>query len=99
MDRGAINRNTGKKVFEEMCKTGKSPEKIIEEQGLSQLSDDDAIERLIDTVLTANPKELTAYRQGKEKLFGFFVGQVMKQSGGKANPAKVNELLRRKLQG
>ncbi len=97
MDQGAINRNTAKKVFEEMCRTGKSPEKIIQEQGLAQLSDDQSIERLIDDVLAANPNELMAYRQGKEKLFGFFVGQVMKQSGGKANPAKVNELLKRKL--
>ncbi len=99
MDQGTINRNTGKKVFEEMCRTGKSPEEIIQEQGLSQVSDDQAIEQLIDGVLAANPNELMAYRQGKEKLFGFFVGQVMKQSGGKANPGKVNELLKRKLQG
>ncbi len=99
MDQGTINRNTGKKVFEEMCRTGKSPEEIIQEQGLSQVSDDQAIEQLIDDVLVANPNELMAYRQGKEKLFGFFVGQVMKQSGGKANPGKVNELLKRKLQG
>jgi aspartyl-tRNA(Asn)/glutamyl-tRNA(Gln) amidotransferase subunit B len=98
MDQGTINRNTGKKVFEEMGKTGKSPEEIIQEQGLSQVSDDQAIETLIDNVLAANPKELEGYRQGKEKLFGFFVGQVMKQSGGKANPGKVNELLKRKLQ-
>jgi aspartyl-tRNA(Asn)/glutamyl-tRNA(Gln) amidotransferase subunit B len=99
MDQGTINRNTGKKVFEEMSRTGKSPEKIVQEQGLSQVSDDRAIELLIDHVLAANPKELEGYRQGKEKLFGFFVGQVMKQSGGKANPAKVNELLKKKLQG
>jgi len=71
----------------------------VEEQGLVQLSDDTAIEQLIDSVLAANPKELAAYRQGKEKLFGFFVGQVMKLSGGKANPAKVNELLKEKLKG
>ncbi|MCI0527226.1 MAG: Asp-tRNA(Asn)/Glu-tRNA(Gln) amidotransferase subunit GatB [Nitrospira sp.] len=99
MDQGTINRNTGKKVFEEMSKTSKSPEEIIREQGLTQLSDDHAIELLIDNVLAANPKELAGYRQGKEKLFGFFVGQVMKQSDGKANPAKVNELLKKKLQG
>ena len=97
MDQGIINRNTGKKVFEEMCRTGKSPEKIIEEQGLTQVSDEQKIEQLINEVLTANPNELNAYRQGKEKLFGFFVGQVMKLSGGKANPGKVNELLKKKL--
>jgi aspartyl-tRNA(Asn)/glutamyl-tRNA(Gln) amidotransferase subunit B len=99
MDQGTVNRNTGKKVFEEMCRTGRSPEEIIQEQGLSQLSDDQAIEQLIEAVLAANPNELMAYRQGKDKLFGFFVGQVMRQSGGKANPAKVNELLKKKLQG
>ena len=97
MDQGIINRNTGKKVFEEMCKSGKPPEEIVEEQGLTQLSDEQMIEQLIGEVLTANPNELKAYRQGKEKLFGFFVGQVMKLSGGKANPGKVNKLLKKKL--
>jgi aspartyl-tRNA(Asn)/glutamyl-tRNA(Gln) amidotransferase subunit B len=99
VDKGVINRNTAKKVQERICATGSSPEMIIEEQGMSQVSDEDAIERLIDTVLAAYPKELAGYRQGKDKLFGFFVGQVMKQSGGKANPGKVNELLKKKLQG
>jgi aspartyl-tRNA(Asn)/glutamyl-tRNA(Gln) amidotransferase subunit B len=97
MDQGKINRNTAKKVQETICATGSSPEKIVEDQDLAQLSDDQSIERLIDDVLAANPNELVAYRQGKEKLFGFFVGQVMKQSGGKANPGKVNELLKKKL--
>ncbi|MGH7275099.1 MAG: Asp-tRNA(Asn)/Glu-tRNA(Gln) amidotransferase subunit GatB, partial [Nitrospiria bacterium] len=97
MDQGKINRNTAKKVQETICATGRSPEMIVEEQGLTQVSDEQAIEQLIDQVLIAHPKELLAYRQGKEKLFGFFVGQVMKQAGGKANPAKVNELLRKKL--
>ncbi len=97
MDKGKINRNTAKKVQEIICATGSSPEKIVKEQNLFQESDDQAVDQLIDGVLAANPNELKAYRQGKEKLFGFFVGQVMKQSGGKANPAKVNELLKRKL--
>jgi aspartyl-tRNA(Asn)/glutamyl-tRNA(Gln) amidotransferase subunit B len=97
IDKGIINRNTGKKVFEEMYKTGKSPEKIIDEQGLTQVSDEQTLELLIDEVMAANPNELVAYRQGKEKLFGFFVGQVMKRSGGKANPGRLNELLRKKL--
>lgn len=99
MDQGTVNRMTAKKVFEEMCKTGRSADEIIREQGLVQVSDEQSILRLIEEVLAANPKEVTDYRQGKEKLFGFFVGQVMKRTGGKANPAKVNELLKRKLQG
>ena len=75
-----------------------SREAFVEEKGLVQVSDESALEGVIDEVMTANPKEVEGYRAGKEKLLGFFVGQVMKRSGGKANPGKLNELLKKKLQ-
>jgi aspartyl-tRNA(Asn)/glutamyl-tRNA(Gln) amidotransferase subunit B len=70
---------------------------IVDEKGLKQVSDSGAIETLIDQVLTANQDKVDQYRGGKDKLFGFFVGQVMKQSGGQANPGMVNQILRKKL--
>ena len=81
----------------EMFKTGKSADAIILEQGLVQLSDTGEIDRLVDEVLAANPGQLESYRSGKETLFGFFVGQVLKASKGKANPKLVNERLKAKL--
>ncbi len=70
---------------------------VIEARGLKQITDSGAIEKLIDDIMAANPKQLADYRSGKDKLFGFFVGQAMKVSGGKANPALLNELLKKKL--
>lgn len=70
---------------------------IIEQGGLKQVSDTKAIEALIDEIIAANPTQTADYRAGKEKLFGFFVGQAMKASGGKINPAQLNELLKKKL--
>ena len=99
VDAGAINLPTAKRVFEHMWESGGDPDRIIREQGLGQVSDAAALEGLIDRVLAENPKELEQYRQGKDRLLGFFVGQVMKVSGGKANPALLNELLKRKLAG
>jgi len=99
VEQGTISGKIAKTVFDEMYKTGKEPAKIVEEKGLVQVSDSGAIERIIDEVLAANPDNVEQYRGGKEKLFGFFVGQVMKASKGKANPALVNELLLKKLKG
>ena len=82
-----------------MWKSGQEADVIIEEQGLRQVTDTGAIEGVIDDILAANPEQVAEYRGGKEKVFGFFVGQVMKASKGKANPAAVNELLKKKLQG
>jgi aspartyl-tRNA(Asn)/glutamyl-tRNA(Gln) amidotransferase subunit B len=96
---GTISGKIAKTVFEEMYKTGKEPARIVEEKGLVQVSDTGAIEKIIDEVLAANPDNVAEYRSGKEKLFGFFVGQVMKASRGKANPALVNEVLLTKLKG
>lgn len=98
IDAGTISGKQGKEVLVEMFTTGKSAAAIIEERGLSQVSDTSEIDRLIDEVLAASPAQLKGYRAGKEALFGFFVGQVMKASKGKANPKVVNERLRAKLQ-
>jgi aspartyl-tRNA(Asn)/glutamyl-tRNA(Gln) amidotransferase subunit B len=94
-----ISGKIAKEVFEEMWSDGKEADDIIEAKGLKQITDSGAIEQVIDEVIAANPKQLADYRSGKDKLFGFFVGQVMKITGGKANPAQVNELLKRKLAG
>jgi aspartyl-tRNA(Asn)/glutamyl-tRNA(Gln) amidotransferase subunit B len=97
MDKGIISGKIAKVVFEEMFKTGKDPEAIVQEKGLVQVTDESEIEKVIDEVIKANPGQLAEYRSGKDKLFGFFVGQVMKESKGKANPARVNEILKKKL--
>ena len=99
IDEEKISGKQGKDVLVEMFKTGKTAQAIIEEQGLVQVNDTGAIDQLIDSVIEANPGELAAYRSGKETLLGFFVGQVIKASKGKANPKVVNERLRPKLQG
>jgi aspartyl-tRNA(Asn)/glutamyl-tRNA(Gln) amidotransferase subunit B len=99
IDEGKISGKQGKDVLVEMFKTRKTAHAIIEEQGLVQMSDTGEIDSLIDGVIAANPEQVSSYRSGKESLFGFFVGQVLKASKGKANPKVVNERLRAKLQG
>ena len=99
IDDNTISGKIAKTVFDAMWKSGKSADVIIDEQGLKQVTDTGAIEAVIDQIIAANPGQVEEYRGGKEKVFGFFVGQVMKASQGKANPAAVNELLRKKLQG
>jgi aspartyl-tRNA(Asn)/glutamyl-tRNA(Gln) amidotransferase subunit B len=94
-----ISGKIAKEVFESMWSEGKAADAIIEAKGLRQITDSSAIEGVIDSVIAANPKQLADYRSGKDKLFGFFVGQVMKATGGKANPAQLNELLKIKLGG
>jgi aspartyl-tRNA(Asn)/glutamyl-tRNA(Gln) amidotransferase subunit B len=94
-----ISGKIAKDVFESMWADGKSADEIIEARGLKQITDSSAIESVIEEVMAANPKQLAEYRSGKDKLFGFFVGQVMKATGGKANPAQLNELLKAKLAG
>jgi aspartyl-tRNA(Asn)/glutamyl-tRNA(Gln) amidotransferase subunit B len=97
VDEGAISGKQGKDVLVEMFRTGKGARQVIEEQGLAQVSDAAEIEKIVAEVIAASPKQLEQYRAGKETLFGFFVGQVMKASKGKANPKVVNEILKRKL--
>jgi aspartyl-tRNA(Asn)/glutamyl-tRNA(Gln) amidotransferase subunit B len=97
IDSGEISGKIAKSVFEEMVSTGKTPVQIVSEQGLTQISDEAAILSAIESVIGANADKVAQYRGGKDKLFGFFVGQVMKATQGKANPQTLNELLRAKL--
>ena len=94
---GVISGRTAKEVFEIMKETGDDPKKIIESKGLQQKSDPKELEMIIDKILNSNKDKVEQFKSGKEKLFGFFIGQVMKVSGGKANPQLVNDILKRKL--
>lgn len=92
-----VSGKIAKQIFETMWETGREADDIIDAEGLRQVTDDAAIEPFVDQVLRDNPDQIAQFKAGKDKVFGFFVGQVMKLSKGKANPAQVNELLRRKL--
>jgi len=94
---GTISGKIAKEVFEDMWKSEKDPREIVEEKGLVQITDTAELEKIVEEVLETNQKQLEQYRSGKEKLFGFFVGQTMKATRGKANPKIVNELLKKKL--
>ena len=96
---GTISGKIGKDVFEEMYRTGERAAKIVKEKGWIQILDEAEIERVIGKVMEANPRLVSDYREGKEKLFGFFVGETMKETKGKANPKLVNEILKKKLKG
>jgi aspartyl-tRNA(Asn)/glutamyl-tRNA(Gln) amidotransferase subunit B len=96
---GTISGKLAKEVFEAMWTEGKPADEIIDAKGLRQITDTGAIEQVIAQVMAANPAQLADYRAGKEKLFGFFVGQAMKATAGKANPAQLNELLKKMLSG
>jgi aspartyl-tRNA(Asn)/glutamyl-tRNA(Gln) amidotransferase subunit B len=96
---GTISGKIAKEVFEAMWTSGEDADAVIAAKGLKQISDPAAIEKAIDEVMAKSPGQLADYRAGKDKLFGYFVGQVMKATGGKANPAQLNELLKKKLGG
>jgi aspartyl-tRNA(Asn)/glutamyl-tRNA(Gln) amidotransferase subunit B len=98
IDDGTISGKIAKTVFDEMAESGKPPQQIVEEKGLVQISDSSAIEDIILKILAGCSEEVEAYRNGKTKLMGFFVGQVMKETRGKANPKLVNEILKRYLE-
>jgi aspartyl-tRNA(Asn)/glutamyl-tRNA(Gln) amidotransferase subunit B len=98
VDDGTISGKIAKSVFDEMARSGQSARQIVEEKGLAQISDSGAIEDVVARILAANPAEVEAYRNGKAKLLGFFVGQVMKETRGQANPQLVNDILKRKLE-
>ena len=97
IDEAIISGNIAKSVFEEMYQTGKEANLIVEEKGLKQITDDKAIDEMVEGILQANPSQVKEYKGGKEKVLGFLVGQVMKASKGKANPGSVNKLLKEKL--
>jgi len=97
IENGTISGKIAKNVFEIMFETGDNPEKIVKEHGLVQVSDPSLVEPIIDRVLAANPDSVAAYKAGKDKLMGFFVGQVMKETAGKASPDLVNQILKDKL--
>lgn len=99
IDKGTISTKIAKTVFKAMLETGKLPQAIVEEQGLVQISDEGAIKAIVEQVVAANPQSVEDYKAGKQKAIGFLVGQVMKESKGKANPALVNKLLTDVLNG
>ncbi|MFW6264787.1 MAG: Asp-tRNA(Asn)/Glu-tRNA(Gln) amidotransferase subunit GatB [Bacillota bacterium] len=97
MDKGVISSKIAKTIFEEMFKTGKDPETIVEEKGLKQISDEDKLEEIVEKILEENPEAVEDIRNGKDRAIGFLVGQVMKETRGKANPGMVNKLIRAKV--
>ncbi|UCG39409.1 MAG: Asp-tRNA(Asn)/Glu-tRNA(Gln) amidotransferase subunit GatB [bacterium] len=99
VDSAAISTSAAKQVFEEVSDTGRDPRKVVDEKGLAQVSDTGAIEEEVRRVLDTHPEQARQFREGQEKVLGFLVGQVMKATGGKANPRVVNEILRRLLSG
>jgi len=98
INEGTISTKIAKEVFEEMQGSGQNPDSIIEKKGLRQVSDQSAIESVVEEVLQSNPNEVQRYLGGKDKVFGFFVGEVMKKTRGKANPKMLNDLLKQKLE-
>ena len=97
--KGEVSGTSAKTILVTMSTTAQSAAEIIKAKGLTQVSDEGALEKIIDEVIAKNTQQVAQYWSGKEAVFGFFVGQVMKASGGMANPTKVNELLKRKLVG
>ena len=96
---GTISGKMAKEVSEAMYRSGKTPQAIIEEKGLVQITDEGALSKTIAEIIGKNPAQAEQYRGGKEKVFGFFVGQVMKATAGKANPQLINDLLKKMLAG
>ncbi|NGZ95878.1 MAG: Asp-tRNA(Asn)/Glu-tRNA(Gln) amidotransferase GatCAB subunit B [Nitrospira sp. WS110] len=99
VDRGMISLKVAREIFPEVYTSGKAPTQIVQEKGLTQVSDEGALATIIEEVLKKNPAQVAQFKEGKQQVLGFLVGQAMKASGGKANPGKVNELLKKHLQG
>lgn len=97
VDKGTISLKVAREIFPEFYSSGKAPEQIVQEKGLTQVSDEETLAKIIEEVLSKNPGQVAQFKEGKQQVLGFLVGQVMKASGGKANPGKVNELLRKRL--
>jgi len=97
VDQGVISLKVAREIFPELYRSGKTPQQIVQDKGLTQVSDEGALENMIDEVLSNNPMQVAQFKEGKQQVLGFLVGQVMKASGGTANPGKVNVLLKKKL--
>ena len=97
VDKGTISLKVAREIFPELYSSGKTPEQIVQEKGLTQVSDEGALAKIIEEIVSKNPGQVAQFKEGKQQVLGFLVGQVMKASGGKANPGKVNELLKKKL--
>ncbi len=97
VDQGIISLKVAREIFPDLYSSEKTPEQIVQGKGLTQVSDEGALAKIIEEVLSKNPGQVAQFKEGKQQVLGFLVGQVMKESGGKANPGKVNELLRKKL--
>jgi aspartyl-tRNA(Asn)/glutamyl-tRNA(Gln) amidotransferase subunit B len=97
VEQGTISLKVAREIFPEIYSSGKTPEQIIQEKGLIQVSDEGALDKIIDDVLAKNPTQVAQFKEGKQQVLGFLIGQVMKASDGKANPGKVNELLKKRL--
>ena len=97
LDKGTISNNIAKSLVVEILKTGEDAKALVEKKGLSVMSDEGEILAIIKKVIEANPSQVEAYRGGKDKLFGFFVGQIMKETKGRANPKILNDLLKKEL--
>ena len=97
VDKGTVSLKAAREIFPDLYAGGKTAEQIVQEKGLTQVSDEGALETIIDEVLAKSPTQVAQFKEGKQQVLGFLVGQVMKASGGKANPGKVNELLKKKL--
>jgi aspartyl-tRNA(Asn)/glutamyl-tRNA(Gln) amidotransferase subunit B len=97
VEKGTVSLKVAREIFPEVYSSGKAPEQIVQEKGLIQVSDERALDKIIDEVLAKNQTQVAQFKEGKQQVLGFLVGQVMKSSSGKANPGKVNELLKKKL--
>ena len=97
VEKGTISLKVARDIFPELYRSEKAPEQIVQEQGLTQVSDEEALSTIIDEMLLNNPAQVAQFKEGKQQVLGYLVGQAMKASGGKANPSKVNELLKKKL--
>ena len=98
IDQGTINNRTAQEIFALIAKTGQNPEEIVKEKGLQQIGSTEELEKIVKEIIAQNPGNVAEYKAGKEKLFGFFVGQAMSKSQGKANPKILQELLKKYLQ-
>ena len=97
VDKGTVSLKVAREIFPDVYSSGKTPEEIVRERGLTQVSDEGALDKIIEEVLAKSPAQVAQFKEGKQQVLGFLVGQVMKASGGKANPGKVNELLKKRL--